>query len=107
MAAGDIFSLTLPAVTETVFGFSMLPRARQNAREWASLRSTLELISMDEDDALNAAALQVALRRRGRQLSIVDALIATAALRYNLILLTTDQDFQPIPALAVENWMPT
>jgi predicted nucleic acid-binding protein len=92
-------------ITETVFGFRMLPRARQNAREWDSLRPALELIDMDEDDALNAASLQVMLRRQGRQLSTVDALIATVALRYDLVLLTTDQDFDPVPSLIVENWM--
>jgi tRNA(fMet)-specific endonuclease VapC len=79
-------------ITETVFGFRMLPRARQNAQEWDSLRPALALIDMDEDDALNAASLQVMLRRQGRQLSTVDALIATVALRYDLVLLTTDQN---------------
>ena len=38
-------------------------------------------------------------RRQGWQLATIDALIAAIALRYNLILLTTDQDFRAIPGL--------
>ena len=105
MAAGDIFCLALPVVTEVVFGFSILPRATQNWREWRAIRPSLMLIGLDENDLLDAASLQVLLRRQGRQLHTVDALIATVALRYKLTLLTTDKDFQPVPALVTENWM--
>jgi predicted nucleic acid-binding protein len=35
----------------------------------------------------------------------VDALIATVALRYDLILLTTDRDFSIISTLKQENWL--
>jgi tRNA(fMet)-specific endonuclease VapC len=75
-------------------------------RTWSRARPALEVLDIDEYDALDAAALQIALRRRGRQLATVDALIATAALRYALILLTTDQDFEAVPGLITENWMP-
>lgn len=49
--------------------------------------------------------LQVVLRQRGRQLATVGALIAAVALRYDLVLLTTDRDFQAIPTLMCENWL--
>jgi len=92
ITAGGIFCVILPVVTEVVFGFSTLPRAIQNMQEWATIRPSLLLVDVDEEDAFNAAMLQVALRRRGRQLATVDALIAIAALRYGLTLLTTDKD---------------
>lgn len=87
-----------------MFGFGLLPRATQNMKEWLAIRPALRLLPIEEPDALDAAALQIALRRRGRQLETVDALIATAALRNVLILLTTDGDFSPVPGLATENW---
>ena len=59
----------------------------------------------DESDAESAADLQLALRRRGRQLETVDALIAAVALRNGLTLLTTDMDFQAVPGLLQENWL--
>ena len=105
LAAGDSFFLTAPVITELVFGFGLLPRATQNMHEWLAIRSALRLLPVEETDALDAAALQLALRRRGWQLETVDALIATASLRYALILLTTDGDFRPVPGLVTENWL--
>jgi len=58
----------------------------------------------DAANARQAAELQLFLRRRGRQLATVDALIAVIALRYDLTLLSTDNDFDPVPSLRRENW---
>jgi tRNA(fMet)-specific endonuclease VapC len=102
---GDIFCIIVPVITETVAGFSILPRAKQNLVEWQVLRPHLSLQQLDEDDAMKAAELQVLLRRAGRDLKTVDALIAATALRYNLTLLTTDRDFTPIRSLRLENWL--
>jgi len=64
----------------------------------------LRLLPIEETGAMDAAALQLSLRRRGRQLETVDALIATAAPGNALILLTTDGEFRPVPGLITENW---
>jgi len=44
-------------------------------------------------------------QRQGRQLATVDALIAAVALRYDLVLLTTDRDFRAIPMFPCEDWL--
>ncbi len=106
LGAGDTFSLIVSLITEAVSGFSILPRAARNWTEWHTIRPSLILRPRDETDAREAAALQVALRRQGRQLATVDALIATVALRYDLTLLTIDGDFMPVPTLRVESWLP-
>jgi predicted nucleic acid-binding protein len=103
--AGDVFFIILPIITETVAGFSILPRATQNWAEWQELRPNFILLPLDESDALDAARLQVLLRRAGCQLATVDALIATIALRYDMTLLTTDRDFTSVPLLRQENWL--
>ena len=105
LGQGDIFYILLPIVTETVAGFSILPRAAHNWAEWQVLRPSFALLPLDEADAVDAARLQVALRRRGRQLGTVDALIATAALRHDVTLLTTDGDFAHVPTLRLETWV--
>jgi tRNA(fMet)-specific endonuclease VapC len=102
---GDTFAICIPVITESLFGLSILPRGMQNRAEWVRLRAHFQLISPDERDAEAAADRQIVLRQRGRQLATVDALIAAIALRYGLLLLTTDTDFQAIPGLAQENWM--
>jgi predicted nucleic acid-binding protein len=105
LQTGHSFSICSPALTETLFGIGMLPRAAQNLAEWARLRPHFPCYQIDETDAELAAKLQISLRRRGWQLETVDALIAVIALRNDLILLTTDNDFNGVPELIRENWM--
>jgi tRNA(fMet)-specific endonuclease VapC len=102
---GDAFAIAVPSLTETFFGLSFLSRARQNLIELDRLKAGLTIYDLDQFDAERAAKLQVSLRRRGWQLETVDALIAAVALRYDLTLLTTDQDFSAISQLKQENWL--
>lgn len=83
----------------------MTPRAVQNRALWEEVYQALNSYVPDETDGIAAAMLQVLLRQKGWQLKTVDALIATVALRYNLILLTTDRDFLAVPVLQCENWI--
>ena len=105
MQADDIFSIATPALAETLFGLRLLPRAKQNLAEWERLKSRFNYYNIDRTDAEQAAELQASLRRQGWQLETVDALIATVALRNDLILLTTDKDFSRVPLLKQENWL--
>lgn len=105
VGAGDTFAICVPVLTETLFGISLLPRADQNRAAWARLQAILTCYLPDEADGEAAATLQLALRRQGRQLLTVDALIAAVALHYDLVLLTTDRDFAAIPDLKQENWL--
>ncbi len=102
---GHTFAVCVPVLTETLFGIGILPRAALNRGEWQRLRLAVPCYVPDEWDAESAADLQLALRRRGRQLETVDSLIAVVTLRYGLILLTTDKDFQAVPGLPQENWL--
>lgn len=102
---GDQFAVAAPALTELLFGIQSVPRARQNLVEWHRLRPTFIFFHVEQADAEQAATLQLELRRRGRQLHTVDALIAAVTLRYDLTLLTTDKDFQAVVGLAQENWV--
>ncbi len=105
MEQGDSFGICIPVITETLFGVGIVPRAAANRVEWERMRALFTYYVPDETDAVSAADLQITLRKRGRQLATIDALIATIALRHNLILLTTDRDFQAVPNLTIENWM--
>jgi predicted nucleic acid-binding protein len=81
LQAGDTFAITVPVITETLYGIGLMPRGTQNLAEWARLRPSLACYLPDETDAENAAALQRSLRLQGWQLETVDALIAVVALR--------------------------
>ncbi len=101
---GDTFSIAVPALSEFLYGISVIPRAKRNLREWNRLRRDFRYYCVDQTDAEQSAKLRVALRQRGWQLAIIDAMIAVIALRNNLILLTTDKDFSIISDIRQENW---
>lgn len=102
---GFTFAVSVPVLTETLFGLYMLPSLERSMAEWSRLRQAIRCYKVDEADAETAAGLQAMLRKRGWQLEISDALIAATALRYDLILLTADKDFTAIPDLKRENWL--
>lgn len=104
---GDTFGIAVPALTEFLFGIQTIPRAVANVQEWQKYQNAFKYYDVSRGDAELAAILQLELRRRGRQLHTVDALIAAVALRYNLTLLTTDKDFQAVVGLASANWLAT
>ncbi len=104
MEKGETFAIAAPALNEFLFGIGTLPRAVHNLREWERLKQDFQVYAMDRLDAEESAKLRLALRRRGWQLGIIDSFIAVIALRYDLTLLTTDQDFAAIPNLKQQNW---
>jgi len=104
LQAGDTFSIATPALSEFLYGIGTLPRAKRNLREWERLKQDFRYYSVDRMDAEQSAKLRLALRQQGRQLGIIDSLIAVIALRNNLILLTTDKDFGAISSLKQKNW---
>jgi len=99
------FAICVPVLTETLFGISTVPRVARNVAEWQQLQHMFPCYAPDRLDGEVAAELQISLRRQGWQLETVDALIAAIALRYDLILLTTDKDFGAVPNLRCENWL--
>jgi predicted nucleic acid-binding protein len=87
-----------------LFGIGLLPRAERNFREWERIKYDFEYYSVDQVDAEQSAHLRLALRQRGRQIGIIDSFIAVIALRNDLVLLTSDQDFSAVSNLKQENW---
>lgn len=105
LRGGSTFAIPAPCITEVRFGISLLPRAAANLHNWSLLMMELTVYAVDGEDAERAAELQTRLRRQGRQLATVDALVAAVTLRYDRILLTTDRDFSEVPDLRSENWL--
>ncbi|MEM7048514.1 MAG: PIN domain-containing protein [Acidobacteriota bacterium] len=67
----------------------------------------LPIIVPDRNDHVEAAELRNQCRRRGVQLSTIDALLAQLCLRRRLTLLTTDRDFHHAARLfPLEIWKP-
>jgi len=99
LQAGDTFAITVPVVAETLYGIGLLPRATQNLAEWAKASAQPRMLHPMKPMRRTPPRLQRSLRRQGWRLETVDAFIAVVALRYNLVLLTSDNDFAPVPNL--------
>lgn len=88
LGADQVFTTGL-ILQELLQGFSG-PKAR--ALIVARL-SALAFLQPDREDHIEAAEVRNACRRRGVQVGTVDALLIQLCRRYDLLLLSTDQDF--------------
>lgn len=81
--------------------------ARREAN-WKALRVFLRQIRIwpiDLPTARTYGEIYNELRAKGRVLSQVDMMLAALARRANLVVLTTDRDFEALPDVRVENWV--
>jgi predicted nucleic acid-binding protein len=80
-------------------------RYRQNLARLQTALTIIRVWPADEDTAVEFADLVHELRSAGRTMSQFDMLIAAIARQHKLILLTADQDFQPVLRLVTANWL--
>jgi predicted nucleic acid-binding protein len=85
----DIVVTTGLVLQELLQGFSGAKAQAQIIERFTAL----PLLQSDRDDHIGAAALRNACRQAGVQIGTIDALLAQLAIRHDLTLLTTDQDF--------------
>ncbi len=81
------------------------PQPARLASGWDIEGGLFTIVETDAVDAAIAADIQATLRRQGRGIATIDALIAAVARRASFVLLTTDGDLTTVPSLQVENWM--
>lgn len=86
-------------------GIRLGRRYRRNLARLQAALAIFRLWPTDEQTAAEFATLFQELRSAGRMLSQFDLLIAAVARQGKLILLTADQDFEPVSHLRVENWL--
>jgi predicted nucleic acid-binding protein len=92
---GSIFTTGL-ILQEILQGFSG-PKARKQILD----RFTpLPLIVPQREDHTDAADLRNDCRRRGLQIGTIDALLARLCIRYELVMLSTDRDFEHLARIA-------
>lgn len=85
----DVVVTTGLVLQELLQGFSGTKAQTQIIERLAAL----PLLQPDRDDHVGAASLRDACRKAGVQLGSIDALLAQLAIRHDLTLLTTDNDF--------------
>jgi predicted nucleic acid-binding protein len=105
LRAGDRFGLCLPVLCEYRAGIKLSRRHQQNLARLQTALTRIRLWPADEQTAVEFAKLYQEPRSQGRMLSQFDLLIAAVTRQHKLILLTADQDFQPVSRVKVENWL--
>ena len=96
LASGDSVITTGLVLQELLQGFSE-PKARaQIVADFAAL----PMLAPDRQDHIEAATLRNSCRRGGIQVGTVDALLAQLCIRHDLVMLSTDRDFQNIATRA-------
>jgi len=71
----------------------------KNPKDFHILKDYLDafpLIELTREDYIKAAELKNRLIKKGKQISTIDALIASASISYSCYLFTTDKDFENI-----------
>ena len=89
LAGGESVVTTGLILQELLQGFAG-PRAR---RDIVNRFAALPMLAPDRQDHIDAADLRNRCRRAGVQVGTIDALLAQLCIRYELTLLTTDNDF--------------
>jgi tRNA(fMet)-specific endonuclease VapC len=103
--AGDRFGTCGPALCELEAGMQQAARPADMRRRLTTLLGVVRLWLIDESVAKMYGALFLDLQRKGRTLSQVDLMLGALARHDDLTLLTTDRDFEALPAIRTENWL--
>ncbi len=101
----DILCLCEPVIFEVERGYEHKQALRQLKHFREELVPLFAVVPVTLVDWRVAAKLWGDARRRGRQLSDVDGLLAAMSLRLNAILITDDGDFDHLPLVQTENWL--
>lgn len=101
LQSGDSIYITGVVLQELLQGFRK-PKAHQQI---VSHFESLPLLVPDREDYIQSAELHNHCRAKGVQVGTIDALLAHLCIRHDLIMLSTDKDFEYISKLTrLEIW---
>lgn len=103
--AGHIFGTCVPVLCELEPKMLKSRHEAHNREILTEVLQTVRIWPVDRAIAPHYGTIFWDLRDRGRILSQVDIMLAALCRQMDLTLLTTDRDFEALPALRVENWV--
>lgn len=102
--AGHRFISCYPVLCELEVGIQQTAHPEENRRRLNQLLRHVRLWPLDGETCRVYGAVYLELRSRGRALAQVDMVVASLARQHKLTVLTTDQDYQALTDLRVEDW---
>ncbi len=103
---GHRFGTCWPVLFELEMGMVQTKDPEACRRNLRILMKEVRLRPLDWDLMPVFGQIHLRLKREGRALSFVDKLLAALAQHENATVLTTDADFQALPEIRTENWLP-
>ena len=103
---GHIFGTCVPVLCELEVGIQQRTDVEAARRRLILLRRKVRVCPLEDEIAELYARTRLELRRAGRVLSQVDIMLASLAREMRLTLLTSDRDFEALPDIHTENWIP-
>jgi predicted nucleic acid-binding protein len=98
----QVLAIPSPCVAELIRGANLGgPKERRQTEE---LLDQLEILPLDGRSARAAGQIAAECATRGRDVPLLDCLIAAIARLHDATLITRDPDFARIPGLAVETY---
>ncbi len=106
VTATPMASLCISAITEgeLLFGLAKRPAARQLHTAVTEFLKRVEVLPWDSTAAARYGALRASMEVQGKPLASLDMLIGAHAASIGAVLVTSDQAFQQIDNLRVEDW---
>ena len=106
--ARSSFCTSVVVAGELKFGIARLESGRRRKELATALETVLgmlaDVLTIDLKTSLRYGGLKAELWRRGRPMGENDLWLASSALEHGLVLVTSDEPFQDVPGLQVENW---
>lgn len=103
--AGNRFIACVPVLCELEAGIQQTAAPADYRRRLGQLLRHVRLWPLDQDTARLYGTAFNELRRRGKALSQVDIMLAALARQHNLVILSTDSDFDALPDIKRQNWI--
>lgn len=99
-------SLCISAITEgeLLFGIAKRPEAKNLHQVVREFLRRVDVLPWDSPTAESYGNVRADLTRKGTPLGPLDMLIAAHAMSVDRVLVTSDQAFQQVAELAVEDW---
>ena len=102
----DMNSLAISTMTEAelLYGLAKRPKAIKLRRAISEFLMRVTIIAWNSTSSKYYADVRAQLEKRGKLLSPFDLMIASHTLQTNSILVTSDQAFNYVPGLKIEDW---
>ena len=103
-AANTHFSIPTPSIVE-LWGGLAHAKSSSEREELLNILASQIIYDLDKESAIQAGEIYLYLIRQGRQIDLMDIMIAGIALRHNEVILTRNsQHCGRIPGIAIETY---